>query len=85
MGDASDVNEGGFWIDRVPCWIMRACSREARRQCSAYIDQSRPCWEHDDTLTKRLLSMDTCFTCEVFHRYGPRKSVPHPTREEDGG
>ena len=78
MSNAPGVREDGFWIDKDPCWILRACSPESRRECSAYIDQSKPCWEHTDTLTKKLLCIDSCFTCGVFRLYRPREGVSRP-------
>ena len=74
-GDVKEVEklqENGFWTDKVPCWVIRKCISQARQQCGAYQDQSRPCWEHQDTLCKELFGLDTCFVCKVFKRYGPQ-------------
>ena len=78
MNKAPDVREDGFWADKIPCWVWRGCSREGVLQCGAYLDQSRACWEHEDTLTKKLLCMDSCFVCGVFRLYGHGGSTPHP-------
>ena len=85
MADPADSDEGCFWTDKVPCWIIRTCSRETRCQCAAYLDQSRPCWEHDDTLTKKFLHLDTCFACDVFRRYGPPETPAQPSGENTNG
>ena len=63
-------NPGSFWEGKVPCWDLRSCVPEARSSCIAYLDPSRPCWEHENTLCKTDLGLDTCFSCEVLHRYG---------------
>jgi hypothetical protein len=48
---------------------LRCCVSMGKESCVAYQDQSRPCWEHADTLCKQLLGVDTCFSCEVWRRY----------------
>ena len=75
MARAHDTDKNGFWADKVPCWVIRGCPVDSRRLCGAYVDQSRPCWEHEDTLSKRLLGLDTCFICRVFERYGYAERV----------
>ena len=67
--DATPIKEGGFWDGKVPCWVIRGCPPDARRACEAYLDQSRPCWELEDTLGKKMLGIDTCFMCEVYRLY----------------
>lgn len=68
MADSLQTDPDGFWADKVPCWNLRDCPPEACRQCEAYLDQSRPCWEQD-ALCKKLLGLDTCKSCEVSRRY----------------
>ncbi|MBT8259596.1 MAG: MerR family transcriptional regulator [Bacteroidia bacterium] len=29
----------------VPCWIMKPCSVENRKNCDAYSDVTKPCWQ----------------------------------------
>jgi len=29
----------------VPCWIIRPCSEEDRKNCDAYISHTQSCWE----------------------------------------
>ena len=69
MGEHRPIMEDGFWAGKTPCWVMRGCIFEARHLCRAYQDQSLPCWEQK-TLCKELLSIDTCFACQVFKEYG---------------
>ena len=53
----------------LPACFVRSCDPQTRRECEAWLDQSKACWRHENTLSKRLLGIDTCFTCEVFKRY----------------
>ncbi len=71
MEESSTSGSGNFWAGKIPCWVIRQCIPEACQTCSAYLDQSRPCWEIDDTLCKKLLGLDTCVSCEVYKLYGP--------------
>jgi len=72
----------GFWRDKELCWACRGCIAEACLSCVAYCDQSQPCWEHEDTLCKQM-GINTCFSCEVFKRYGSKGRPPsrsgHPS------
>ena len=71
MEDNNSARVENFWAGRIPCWVIRKCIPEACHACSAYLDQSRPCWEFGNTLCKRLFGLALCFACEVCERYGP--------------
>lgn len=69
--EAFKVDAEGFWADKTPCWEIRSCVDQVRRECPAYRDQSRPCWEAEGTPCEELLQKSTCFVCEVFRLYFP--------------
>lgn len=50
----------------TPCWEIKDCPEEKREKCSAYVDQSRPCWERASTACAKELNQ--CQDCEVFIR-----------------
>lgn len=31
-------------LSLLPCWQVKGCSEEQRRECSAYRDKTEPCW-----------------------------------------
>ena len=82
---ASDntVEKNNFWVDKTPCWVLRGCVAEARHECPAYLDQSRPCWELGDTLCKKLFGIDTCFVCDLYKRYYDPEAREHPSVHSD--
>ena len=64
----------GFWTDKLPCWKIRGCPEAACRECVAYQDQQRPCWEQE-TLCKQLLGGRACRECEVYKLYGSARET----------
>ena len=62
---------GTFWEGKMPCWTIRDCIPAVRQICSAFFDQTRPCWKQE-TPCKRLLGVSTCFSCEVWKRYATK-------------
>jgi len=65
------LNEGGLNIAGirallalVPCWAVRGCSLEERKNCQAYHSDSFPCWEASE---KGIVCKNTnCRECEVY-------------------
>jgi hypothetical protein len=70
-GAAPDHCEAAEKTGPVHCWDVRSCLVEARGQCAAFLDPSRPCWEQR-TLCKETFGIDTCFVCKVYLQYGPQ-------------
>ena len=79
----TEAQAGQFWDGKEPCWVSRGCPPYAHRLCSAFQDQSKPCWQHEDTLCKKLLGVDTCFVCAVFRRYAPQGERQMGRQEDD--
>jgi MerR family transcriptional regulator/heat shock protein HspR len=52
-------------LDYAPCWELTECSEERRKQCSSYIDRTKPCWE----LNRKICNVDSgkiCDDCIVY-------------------
>lgn len=48
----------------VPCWIIKPCSEEYRKDCDAYHSDSEPCWK---ATVKGLQCKNTdCRVCNVY-------------------
>lgn len=60
-------------LDLVPCWEIKGCPEETRRNCSAYRHHPKPCWE----LVSRtcINRADRCQTCEVYLRALKRRGA----------
>jgi len=48
----------------VPCWIINKCDKDIYQNCSAYNENSVPCWLKTDTLCEK--SLEICRTCKVY-------------------
>jgi MerR family transcriptional regulator/heat shock protein HspR len=42
----------------IPCWELRPCSEEERKNCTAYWDETRPCW---------MMKADVSENCRIFN------------------
>ena len=51
-------------LDLTPCWEIRKCDPEVRANCSAFIDQTVPCWQRASTACAKELKQ--CGACEVY-------------------
>jgi hypothetical protein len=59
-----------FWEGREPCWVMTDCSPLVYKECPAYLDRSRPCWEYRRTACAEIIpGFRDCQGCKVFRRY----------------
>jgi MerR family transcriptional regulator, heat shock protein HspR len=48
----------------IPCWAIRQCAVEERKNCQAYHSDANPCWEASE---KGSLCKNTnCRECEVY-------------------
>lgn len=52
-------------LEYAPCWELKECSIEARDACSAYTTVTKPCWELNKAICKRV-SGKICENCVVF-------------------
>lgn len=60
----------GFWEGREPCWEMTDCSPIIHKKCPAFLDRSKPCWEHRQTACDKVFpELRDCQGCKVFRRY----------------
>jgi len=50
-----------------PCWELKGCSTEERKDCPAMVDSQRPCWILLEN--KGCMGEPDCRTCEVY-RFG---------------
>jgi MerR family transcriptional regulator/heat shock protein HspR len=48
----------------IPCWAIRKCSAEERKQCQAFQSNTFPCWEASEKGTHCKNS--DCRECEVY-------------------
>ncbi|MFH7320078.1 MerR family transcriptional regulator [Desulfurivibrio sp. D14AmB] len=51
-------------LELTPCWKIKKCPPEVRDQCSAFIDQSTPCWQAASSLCSQEFRQ--CRQCPVY-------------------
>lgn len=63
----------------IPCWKIVGCSEEDRRNCTAYLEHSIPCWmvHHKNNFCENR----DCRTCEVYKDYGECSSIKEKIKE----
>lgn len=52
-------------LEYAPCWEITQCSEEKRKNCSAFIDKSKPCWELNRMICQKN-SGKVCEDCIVY-------------------
>jgi hypothetical protein len=63
-----------YWAGKTPCWVVRSCPDDVRRECQAFRQQDKPCWGQD-TPCKRLLGAPTCLSCKIWLEYAHMEPV----------
>ena len=53
-------------LELTPCWKIKNCSAEVRASCTAFVDNSIPCWQRAKMFCAREPSQ--CESCETFIR-----------------
>ena len=48
----------------IPCWAIRQCSDEERKDCQSFHSDAYPCWEASEKGT--LCKNTNCRECEVY-------------------
>ncbi len=60
----------GFWKGKQPCWVVVGCSPIVYRDCPAYQNTARPCWELKQTQCEKVFGLPrNCPQCTVYDRY----------------
>lgn len=52
-------------LEYAPCWEITQCSEEKRKNCSAFINRSKPCWELNRMICHKN-SGRVCEDCIVY-------------------
>jgi len=76
------VHEDGFSLKSLsyvlslaPCWIVKQCPEEIRKQCQAYHNRSKPCWETINALCKPCVNRISCMECVFFQASKLKKDI----------
>jgi MerR family transcriptional regulator/heat shock protein HspR len=61
-------------LEYAPCWEITDCPEEIKNNCTAFIYNSKPCWELNRAICKRD-NDKTCEDCLVYISKGLKKKV----------
>lgn len=68
-------------LELTPCWEINHCPPEKRDNCSAFVDNTVPCWERDDLAC--AVEPGRCMNCEFFAK--ALKRAGRNSAMRDGG
>ncbi len=51
-------------LELTPCWKIKQCPPEVREQCSAFVDQTIPCWQQNSSGCAQKSRQ--CKECKVY-------------------
>jgi MerR family transcriptional regulator/heat shock protein HspR len=51
-------------LEYAPCWEITECPENTRNACSAYVNNTKPCWEYNQSVCKHQ-PMNACGDCVV--------------------
>ncbi|MGE5237558.1 MAG: MerR family transcriptional regulator [Chloroflexota bacterium] len=53
-------------VEYAPCWEIKQCPEEVRKECSAPRDRTKSCWEINKSICKVDSGQSRCGDCVVF-------------------
>ena len=71
-------------LELTPCWKIKKCPPEVRELCSAFVDQTVPCWQLTDSACAQEFRQ--CQECKVYIKamHEAIKGEDAPRRETGG-
>ncbi|MFH1049371.1 MAG: MerR family transcriptional regulator [bacterium] len=51
----------------IPCWVIKKCSDEDRKNCEAFSGVMNPCWTYSHKSNQ--CEYDICRTCDVYKNH----------------
>jgi MerR family transcriptional regulator, heat shock protein HspR len=68
MLDSGGLNLAGIrmMLSAIPCWELKPCSEDDRKDCDAYSSSSQPCWIVE--VKGEICSQENCHSCNVYQK-----------------
>jgi MerR family transcriptional regulator/heat shock protein HspR len=64
VGDGLNIAGIKSLLALIPCWAIRNCSSQDRKNCNAYLSNTIPCWDSSEKGT--ACKNSDCRECEVY-------------------
>lgn len=73
--DGFSLKSLGYVLSLAPCWMIKECPEEVRKECQAYHNHSKPCWETINTMCRPCTNRISCTECVFFQASKQRKNL----------
>jgi MerR family transcriptional regulator/heat shock protein HspR len=73
--DGFNLKSLGYVLSLAPCWVVMECPEEMRKECQAYYNRSKPCWETINTVCRPCVNRISCSECVFFQASQKRKDL----------
>lgn len=64
----------------IPCWSLKNCSQDDRKNCEAYNGFEMPCWTYKHK--NNSCSLEVCNRCEVYKGHAKCDSIKNTIKEK---
>jgi MerR family transcriptional regulator/heat shock protein HspR len=73
--DGFNLKSLNYVLSLAPCWMVKRCPEESRKQCQAYYNQSKPCWEILSAVCKPCVDRIPCTECDFYRASKQKKEM----------
>ena len=73
--DGFNLKSLNYVLSLAPCWMVKQCPDDVRKECSAYIDRTKPCWETVKAVCRPCNNRISCTECVFFKASKQRKDL----------
>jgi MerR family transcriptional regulator/heat shock protein HspR len=73
--DGFNLKSLNYVLSLTPCWVVKRCPEETRKQCQAYYNQSKPCWEIIGAVCKPCVDRILCTECDFYKASKQKKDI----------
>ncbi|QNB45218.1 hypothetical protein BR63_02120 [Thermanaerosceptrum fracticalcis] len=64
-----------YWMNKKPCWEIKNCSPEKKENCTAFHNQTLPCWAVGGRHGGTCHDTEKCKGCQVYLQYGKGRPI----------
>ncbi len=65
-----------YWMNKQPCWEIKNCGFEKKENCTAFYNQTLPCWTVGGRRgDQKFHDIEQCRICQVYLKYGKGRPI----------
>lgn len=73
--DGFNLKSLNYVLSLAPCWMVKQCPDEVRKECKAFHSRSKPCWETINSVCKPCVDRISCTECIFFLASKEKKEI----------